>query len=247
MDSALPCKWVTQMWEKWDIYLSSKYFLSPFFVRWRSVSFARSEGLYPLSYGSRFIESPSTNYFWHAATTALPPDSPTGLHRLQLPCTPPQRRVLGREPECVTAHIQPRCLQTCLWRMAETSRHWKLSPLPVNFAQLVLCRKTSTGSWRGGIAERDFWPSSHMLRSMCPKESLQMLILRTSKKAAGVEPEGTNSINSMPSKILIQEQALHQMHSFRLKVTFQWLLYWRSFSWNSSCALVQQQDPNNSQ
>lgn len=60
---------------------------------------------------------------------------------------------------------------------------------------------------------------------MCPKESLQMLILQMSKKTAGIEPEGTESINSMPSKILIQEQALHQMYSFRLKVTFQWLLY----------------------
>jgi len=52
-----------------------------------------------------------------------------------------------------------------------------------------------------------------------------MLTFQMHKKAASVELEGTDSINSMPSKILIQEQALHQMHSFRLKVTFQWLLY----------------------
>lgn len=46
-----------------------------------------------------------------------------------------------------------------------------------------------------------------MLRSMCPTESLQMLILQMSKKAAGDEPKGTDSINSTPSKILSQEQA----------------------------------------
>lgn len=189
---------VKEMWSGSQL----KVFFS--FLLWdREVGFffARSKGLHPLSYGSRFIESPSTNYFWYPTTTTiLPTETPTGLQRLQLPWTSPPRRALRLEPGCVTGHIPPCCIQTCLWRMAETSKHWKRSPLLANFAQLEQCWKTSTGSWREGTAEIHFWPSSHLSRSTCPKESLQMLILQMSKKAAGVEPEGTDSVHSMPSK-----------------------------------------------
>lgn len=143
------------MWEKCDLYLSSKYFLFPFFVRQRSVFFARSEGLHPLSYGSRCIKSPSTN------TDIQPPPlclltAPQGFTDSSCLLLHHLKRELWHWNQSVWQDIQPRCLQTCLWRMAKTSRHWKLSPLPAKFAQLVLCGKISVGSWRGGTADVDW-------------------------------------------------------------------------------------------
>lgn len=133
------------------------------------------------------------------------------------------------ESEHVTGRLQLYCLETCFWSIADTSRHEKLSPLPANFAELVPSVNTSTGSWRGSIAEAFFNFTA------CVREHVS---LRISSDANHPNKHESSrrwawrhcSINSMPSKRLIQEQALHQMYSFRPKVTFQWLLYWRSYS-----------------
>lgn len=233
VESAVPCKWVTQMWKKCDLYLSSKYFF-PYICETEKcccfvLFFSPEVKAYTLStMGQDSQKAPAP------ITSDIQPPPPCPLRA-------PQGFT---DDSCLGHHLQAqlwdwnqgvwqdtssRAAFRRLRRMAETSRHCKRSPLLANFAQLEQCWKTSTGSWREGTAEIHFWPSSHLLRSMCPEESLQMLILQMSKKGAGVEPEGTDSINSMPSKLFIQEQALHQMYSFRLKVTFPCLLYWRSF------------------
>lgn len=105
------------------------------------------------------------------------------------------------EPEHVTGHLQPwdkaalSCLETCFWSIADTSRHWKLFP-----AELIPSVNTFTRSWRGSIAEADSLASLNVLGNMCPKESLQMLIIQISMKAAGIEPEGTVASIVCPPK-----------------------------------------------
>lgn len=70
------------------------------------VFLARSEGLGPLSCGSIFREKSVPQGFRDASCP---------VHHL--------KGQLWDWNQCLTGHIQPQCLQTDLWRMAETRRH----------------------------------------------------------------------------------------------------------------------------
>lgn len=252
MDSALPWKRVTQMWEKFNPLSQLKVGFVTFFLLFFSFLWDRELFLLPevradLSYGSIFRESPSINYFWHTSTTLCPLTAPQGFRDASCPVHHLKRQLWDWNQRVWQGTCSHAAIRQIFGGLQRPEDIQELSSHPANSAWLVLCGKTSIASQRRDVAEVDFWPSSHVLRSMWPKESLQMIIPQMRKKAADVVPKGSDSINSTPSKILMWEPALHQTYSFRLKVTFHWLLYWRSFSWNCRCTLVLQQAPDNSQ
>lgn len=149
-----------------------------FFVRQRNFFFCLKWGLAPsqlwINFHRKpqhqllliFIYHPSAHWQPHGASDA------SALCITSKDSSGTGARVSGR------AHPAPlpsaRSLEDS--REQQTSRN---SPLPT---LLMLCGKASIASQRRGIAEVDFWPSSHVLRSMQSKESLQMIIPQMRKK-----------------------------------------------------------------
>lgn len=233
------------------IYISAHsiiiFFLFCFLVK-ESVFFARKKGLHPLNYRSRFTEIPNINCFQHLNIANLPAGSLPGLCGPQLPWTPPGRKALDETGTRACDRAPPALRQGCTllsWDVfLEHSRYQQALETfpcrigtPCKYLHWIMERKHSRGRFFSFTA----WVREHV------SQRISSDVNHPNKHGSSRHWDWRHcSINSMPSKRLIQEQTLHQMYSFRPKVTFQWLLYWRRYSLCSSYVLVLHQAPSNS-